>query len=147
MKKRNIPCDPGRGRSENITAVKGGADRLPEIVICRNLVDNGVRLSLQDIGQDPVVRPHEKLISRRDGNRFTRTPDSGIHHGQVDSVRREVRVSLAEREGGRADILRGNRVRDVHEVEIRVDSQHHPLHCRDEMVLQAEVREQGNNAR
>ena len=76
--------------------------------------------------------------------RAARSSDSGVDDGKVDA-HRHVRERVAEHERTLEDALRGNPMGDVDDLRLRRDALDHAVARADEVVLQAEVGEEGND--
>ena len=97
--------------------------------------------------QQPVVGPDVNApvcVAQR--QRPPCATDPRIHDGEVDSLGHE-RQRVREGQGPLQDGLRRDAVSDVDDLHLRCNPLHHTVAGADEVVLQAEVRQERNEAR
>jgi len=94
--------------------------------------------------QEPVVRADEEaLVTSSQGERAALAPDSWIDDREVNALG-HIRQRVAEDEGALEDVLRRDPVRDVEDLDLGRDPLHHSVARADEVVLEAEVRQERN---
>ena len=134
---------PGH-RGEDVAGVECPADApAARPVVARHRQRHRARAGPRGAeAQEPVVRTHEDVTVGADGQRTSRPAHPGIDHGQVNGPRREEAVGGLQRDGAAPDVLRRNRVGEVHDPGRRVDRQDHALDDPDVGVLDTEVGQQ-----
>src|SRR5204862_4230809 len=97
--------------------------------------------------QQPVVGTHvDAALCVTQGKSASRAADSWIDDGEVDALGHEWQ-RVGQRERSLEDGLRRDAVRDVDDLDVGRNSLHHTVTRADEVVLQAEVRQERDEAR
>ena len=134
-----------RGGREDVAAVEGVGDRLEPVGgICEldRLLD----------AAEPVGREHEKAVVRADvhaavapakGDRLAVAAHARVDDCEVDALR-HVRNRAREHQRALDDVVRRDPVRDVDHLGLGGDALDHSVARADEVVLEAEVRQEGD---
>src|SRR5206468_12056492 len=138
----------GGGRREEIAAVERAGNGLERVFGIGELVRLRDATELLGGGNEKtVVGPDVEAslpVSQRE--RAPRSANARIDDGEVDSLRHE---GERIREGERTlqNGLRRDSVRDVDDVDLRRDALHHAVAGADEVVFEAEVRQERDESR
>src|SRR5206468_9614590 len=144
----NAECEMRSRRREEVPAVKRARDRLERVLGICELVRLGDSAKLLGgRNEQPVVRPDvDTPVSVTQSKRAPRAAHSRIDDGEVNSLGHE-RERVRQRERSLQDGLRGDAVGDVDDLDLRRDPLHHTVTGADEVILQAKVRQECDDAR
>ena len=141
-------ADPGRevrrrGREE-VAAVEGAGDRVERVVRVRELVRRLDPRSLGGRDQEAVVRPDVAApIPVAECQRPPGTADTRVDDRKV-APDRHVRDRVREHERALQDLLRRDPMGDVDDLRLGRDPLDHAVARADEVVLKAEVAQEGD---
>ena len=145
---RHPECEVRRGRREEVAAVECSRHRFERVVGVRELVrlcDAAELVRRRD--QQTVVRPDmnaARAVAQRE--RAPRAADARVDDRKMHALGHE-RQRVRERQRTLQDGLRRDAVRDVDDLDIGRDPFDHAVTGADEIVLQAEVRQERDEAR
>ena len=83
-----------------------------------------------DETEEPVIRADEIITFRHGDDRPPAAADSGIDDSEVNRPLREMAVGGLQDVGCFPDVLRGDFIRDVDDLSLRVDLEDDPFHAR-----------------
>ena len=87
------------------------------------------------------------MILRLDNDRTPVGPNARIDNGNVDRSGWEISMGRKKSECRRADIVRRNIMRDIHQNSLRESAENHPFHRTDKIIIGAKISEKSNNSR
>jgi hypothetical protein len=102
---------------------------------------------IEKVAEDAVVRANEAMVRGLDEDGTARCAHAGIDHDDMDGPLREIGPALGEREARLAELVRLDFVGDVDDAGAGRDGGDDAFHHADEVVLQTEIRQQGNQGR
>ena len=139
-------CEVGRGRREQIAAVEGPRDRLKRIVGVGELVRLGdTAEGVRGRQQEAVVRTDvEPTLPVAQGERAPPAADPRVDDREMDA-RRHVGEGVREDERSLQDVPRPDAMCDVDHPRVRSDRRYHAVTRADEVVLQPEVGQEGDD--
>ncbi len=135
----------GRGRTEEVAAVEDRRQGLAEEQGVREQVDAGGGMGVEDEREEAVVGTHEEPAAGTHRDRPALRADARVHDRHEHGARREVPVRGVERERPGGHVVGGYLVGDVHERRLGAGGQDRALHGPHVVVLEAEVREEGDD--
>jgi hypothetical protein len=77
---------------------------------------------LKYIGQDAVVRGYKKMAACINRQSFERITNTRINNSQMNGSRREKGPGSAENKGAGKNILRGDKIADINQLDVCPDS-------------------------
>ena len=134
-----------RRRREHVARVEGARDLGQAVALVRELVRRVDTELVRREHQQPVVRADEQPpVGGGDGDRAAISADAGVDDREVHADRLVAR-RVAQDERALEDGLRLDAVRDVDDAHVGRDARDHPVTRPDEVVLQPEVGEEGDD--
>ena len=131
---------------KDVAAMEGGADiREKQLCVC-DMADFRPG-EIEQVAEDAVVRADEAMVRGRDENGTARCAHAGIDYGDMDGPGWEIGPALGEREARLAQLVALDFMGDVDDAGAGRDSGDDAFHHAYEMVLQTEIRQQGNQGR
>src|SRR5690349_1062742 len=86
------------------------------------------RLLSQHIAEQPVIRPNKYPVACSNSDGAACAAHTWINYTDKDGPFREIAIAGGEYPGSRTHVLRGNIVRNIHNLSLRRNPQHHALH-------------------
>lgn len=135
----NASAEVGGSRSENVTPMKGVADRAQKIFRIFQPVNRSDSLLRQRERQNTVVGPDKEVLCRLHRDAMPPAAHSGINDRKVNRAFREKAATGRQRKRPGADIAGRNLVSDVRDHGVRIEAEDHPFHRPDKPVLGSEI--------
>src|SRR6185437_11529491 len=132
--------------AEDVAAVKCLAYGLQEIMFSGNVTHAQPLGAVIDERHHTVVWGEKHVLLVGDQNGTPLRSHTRINNDEMNSIRRKIGRSVSDRQRAVKYVERRNGVADVHNLRLRVDAENHALHRADKMIVQTEVRSDGNQA-
>jgi len=134
----------GDGR-EDVAAMEGGTDWVPEVSRGRNLAELCARTRREDHAEQAVVGSDEAMSADFRDDCSASAAYTRIDDGDVNCATGEIAPGLGERVSRFGDGIRCDFMRDIEQSGARADAQHDAFHSGDVVVGEAEIGEEGDD--